>query len=171
MFQFVSCFIGVIGFFGVGKSSFFWVLVGVEKCVKVVKLWFFEKIGIVFQQFMLFLYINVWGNLVLVQCYVSFNVLLVEVCVKGCYCEYFLEKFIDLLLGGEVQCVVIVWVLVNGFFVLLLDELLSVIDIFIWCKIYQFLNILCVFGQFICFVIFYDLDDLVFFSDELVYVE
>ena len=157
-----SRFIGVTGPSGAGKSSLFRALAGVEKRAKVAKSWSFEKIGIVFQQPMLFPHTNVRGNLALAQRHASPNALSVEACVKGCYCEHLLEKPIDSLSGRA---------LVNGPSVLLLDESLSAIDIFTRRKIYQFLNTLCVSGQLTCFVISHDLDDLALFSDELVYVE
>ena len=166
-----SRFIGVTGPSGAGKSSLFRALAGVEKRAKVAKSWSFEKIGIVFQQPMLFPHTNVRGNLALAQRHASPNALSVEACVKGCYCEHLLEKPIDSLSGGEAQRVAIARALVNGPSVLLLDESLSAIDIFTRRKIYQFLNTLCVSGQLTCFVISHDLDDLALFSDELVYVE
>lgn len=166
-----SRFIGITGPSGAGKSSLFRALAGVEKRAKVAKSWSFEKVGIVFQQPMLFPHTNVRGNLALAQRHASLNALSLEACVKGCYCEHLLEKPIDSLSGGEAQRVAIARALVNGPSVLLLDESLSAIDIFTRRKIYQFLNTLCVSGQLTCFVISHDLDDLALFSDELVYVE
>ena len=148
-----SRFIGVTGPSGAGKSSLFRALACVEKRAKVAKSWSFEKIGIVFQQPMLFPHTNVRGNLALAQRHASPNALSVEACVKGCYCEHLLEKPIDSLSGGEAQRVAIARALVNGPSVLLLDESLSAIDIFTRRKIYQFLNTLCVSGQLTCFVI------------------
>ena len=141
-----SRFIGVTGPSGAGKSSLFRALAGVEKSAKVQMPWTSQKVGIVFQQPMLFPHTDVRGNLALAQRHASPNAMSIDVCLRGCYCEHLIDKPVQALSGGEAQRVAIARALVNGPDVLLLDESLSAIDIFTRRKIYQFLNNLCVSG-------------------------
>ena len=166
-----SRFVGVTGPSGAGKSSLFRALAGVEKKAKVEIPWRAKKIGIVFQQPMLFPHTDVRGNLALAQRHASANALSIEESLRGCCSEHLINKPVQALSGGEAQRVAIARALVNGPDVLLLDESLSAIDIFTRRKIYQFLNNLCVTGQLTCFVISHDLDDLALFSDELIYID
>lgn len=166
-----SRFIGVTGSSGAGKSSLFRALAGVEKSAKVETPWPSQKVGIVFQQPMLFPHTDVRGNLALAQRHASPNAMPIDACLRGCYCEHLIDKPIHALSGGEAQRVAIARALVNGPGVLLLDESLSAIDVFTRRKIYQFLKNLCVSGQLTCFVISHDLDDLALFSDELIYID
>lgn len=166
-----SRFIGVTGPSGAGKSSLFRALAGVEKSAKVQTSWTSQKVGIVFQQPMLFPHTDVRGNLALAQRHASPNAMSIDACLRGCYCEHLIDKPVQALSGGEAQRVAIARALVNGPDVLLLDESLSAIDIFTRRSIYQFLNNLCVIGQLTCFVISHDLDDLALFSDELVFID
>lgn len=166
-----SRFIGVTGPSGAGKSSLFRALAGVEKSAKVEIPWASQKVGIVFQQPMLFPHTDVRGNLALAQLHASPNAMPIDACLRGCYCEHLIDKPVHALSGGEAQRVAIARALVNGPDVLLLDESLSAIDVFTRRKIYQFLKNLCVSGQLTCFVISHDLDDLALFSDELIYID
>ena len=166
-----SRFIGVTGPSGAGKSSLFRALAGVEKSASVQTPWTSQKVGIVFQQPMLFPHTDVRGNLALAQRHTSPNAMSIDACLRGCYCEHLIDKPVQALSGGEAQRVAIARALVNGPDVLLLDESLSAIDIFTRRKIYQFLNNLCVSGKLTCLVISHDLDDLALFSDELVFID
>ena len=166
-----SRFFGVTGPSGAGKSSLFRALARVEKSAKVQTPWAAKKVGIVFQQPMLFPHTDVRGNLVLAQRHASSTALSIEESLRGCCSEHLIDKPVQALSGGEAQRVAIARALVNGPDVLLLDESLSAIDIFTRRKIYQFLNNLCVTGQLTCFVISHDLDDLALFSDELIYID
>lgn len=166
-----SRFIGVTGPSGAGKSSLFRALAGVEKSAQVQTPWTAKKVGIVFQQPMLFPHTDVRGNLALAQRHASSNAMSIDACLRGCYCEHLIDKPVQALSGGEAQRVAIARSLVNGPDVLLLDESLSAIDIFTRRSIYQFLSNLCVTGQLTCFVISHDLDDLALFSDELIYID
>ncbi|MBT3134686.1 ATP-binding cassette domain-containing protein [Alteromonas sp. ALT199] len=166
-----SRFIGVTGPSGAGKSSLFRALAGVEKSAKVQTPWADKKVGIVFQQPMLFPHTDVRGNLALAQRHASSNALSIEESLRGCCSEHLIDKPVQALSGGEAQRVAIARALVNGPDVLLLDESLSAIDIFTRRKIYQFLHGLCVSEQLTCFVISHDLDDLALFSNELIYVD
>ncbi|MEC7633636.1 MAG: ATP-binding cassette domain-containing protein, partial [Pseudomonadota bacterium] len=166
-----SRFIGITGPSGAGKSSLFRALAGVEKSASVQTPWTSQKVGIVFQQPMLFPHTDVRGNLALAQRHTSPNAMSIDACLRGCYCEHLIDKPVQALSGGEAQRVAIARALVNGPDVLLLDESLSAIDIFTRRKIYQFLNNLCVLGKLTCLVISHDLDDLALFSDELVFID
>ena len=73
-----SRFIGVTGPSGAGKSSLFRALAGVEKSAKVQTPWTSQKVGIVFQQPMLFPHTDVRGNLALAQRHASPNAMSID---------------------------------------------------------------------------------------------
>lgn len=79
----------------------------------------------------------------------------------GCY--YFWQFF-----GGMQQCVVIVCVLVVELWVLLLDELFLLVDVFIWFDLYVLIQDLWVQKGFIVVLVIYDVDEVVFFVDCIV---
>ena len=133
-----SRFIGVTGPSGAGKSSLFRALAGVEKSASVQTPWTSQKVGIVFQQPMLFPHTDVRGNLALAQRHASPNALSIDACLRGCYCDHLIDKPVQALSGGEAQRVAIARALVNGPDVLLLDESLSAIDIFTVAKFTSF---------------------------------
>ncbi len=173
-----SRFIGITGPSGAGKSSFLRCIAGFEKEAKVRASWPSQiaskeaqlKIGIVFQQPLLFPHVNVQGNLGLARRHASKNAISIEEALTGCCCSHLVHKSIDSLSGGEAQRVAIARALVNGPDILLLDESLSAIDSQTRRKIYRFLHKLCASSLLTCLVVSHDIDDLLLFSDELVYI-
>ncbi len=165
-------FIGVFGPSGAGKSSLFSVLAGAEPNASQHICWGMPnaRVGMVFQQPMLFPHVNVRGNFVLAKRHASSHAISVEQAVKGCCCEHLLDKPVATLSGGEAQRVAIARALVNGPDILLLDESLSALDVATRRQVYQFLRTLCVETGLRCFVISHDIDDLALFCDELVYL-
>lgn len=138
----------VIGFFGFGKLMFLCCLnlleilsggmiVIKEKeiiAVKMNKLKVWENIGMVFQYFYLFLYKMVFENIiyVLVSVKKEFKKVVEEkVCVffekVGLFEKW--NDYLNCLLGGQKQCVVIVCVFVMNFDIMLFDELILVFDL------------------------------------------
>ena len=171
-------FIGVAGPSGAGKSSFFRSLVGAEKNAVVKVDWAVNpgnshklKVGMVFQQPMLFTHTDVRGNFALARCHPGGNALSVEACLEGCCCAHLVDKKVSELSGGEAQRVAIARALINGPQVLLLDESLSAIDRQTRTKIYQFLKGLTHTHGIKCLVVSHDLDDLAVYSDHLVYIK
>lgn len=168
-----SHIVGITGPSGAGKSSFFRSVAGVEKQALVDIDWGYSvsKVGMVFQQPMLFPHVNVQGNIALAQRHASKNAISVERILSGCCCAHLLEKDIDTLSGGEAQRVAIARALSNGPDVLLLDESLSAIDLVTRRRIYQFLKSLCIETGLKCFIVSHDLEDLALFCDELIYIK
>lgn len=164
--------VGITGPSGAGKSSFFRALAGVEQNADVETQWgrTVKKIGMVFQQPMLFPHVNVQGNIALAQCHASENAISVERILTGCCCAHLLDKDVNTLSGGEAQRVAIARALANGPDVLLLDESLSAIDLVTRRRIYQFLKSLCIETGLQCFIVSHDLEDLALFCDELIYI-
>lgn len=170
-------FWGITGPSGAGKSSLLRALSGIEKNAVLRCDWQEKvpksnpKIGMVFQQPMLFPHVNVMGNLSLAQRHKGQNALSVIDAVKGCRCEHLLDKSVQSLSGGEAQRVAIARALVNGPDILLLDESLSAVDVITRREIYRFLKDYCDTTGSLCIFVSHDLDDLALFSDELTYIE
>jgi len=167
-----SSFIGITGPSGAGKSSLLRCIAGFEKGALTQANWgnMSTKIGIVFQQPLLFPHVNVEGNLQLATRHASEHAISIDEAVKGCHCEHLLSKPIATLSGGEAQRVAIARALVNGPHILLLDESLSAIDAVTRRHIYAFLRHLCAVSQLTCFVVSHDIDELLLLSDEMIYV-
>ena len=167
-----SSFIGITGPSGAGKSSLLRCIAGFEKGALTQANWgnMSTKIGIVFQQPLLFPHVNVEGNLQLATRHASEHAISINEAVKGCHCEHLLSKPIATLSGGEAQRVAIARALVNGPHILLLDESLSAIDAVTRRHIYAFLRHLCAVSQLTCFVVSHDIDELLLLSDEMIYV-
>ena len=123
-----SRFIGITGPSGAGKSSLFRALAGVEKSAKVQMPWTSQKVGIVFQQPMLFPHTDVRGNLALAQRHASPNAMSIDVCLRGCYCEHLIDKPVQALSGGEAQRVAIARTLLKDPPIVILDEATSALD-------------------------------------------
>ena len=167
-----SSFIGITGPSGAGKSSLLRCIAGFEKGALTQANWgdVSPKIGIVFQQPLLFPHVNVEGNLQLATRHASEHAISINEAVKGCHCEHLLSKPIATLSGGEAQRVAIARALVNGPHILLLDESLSAIDAVTRRHIYVFLRQLCAVSQLTCFVVSHDIDELLLLSDEMIYI-
>lgn len=167
-----SSFIGITGPSGAGKSSLLRCIAGFEKGALTQANWgnVSPKMGIVFQQPLLFPHVNVEGNLQLATRHASEHAISIDEAVKGCRCEHLLSKPIATLSGGEAQRVAIARALVNGPHILLLDESLSAIDAVTRRHIYAFLRQLCAVSKLTCFVVSHDIDELLLLSDEMIYI-
>ncbi|MEQ3640544.1 MAG: ATP-binding cassette domain-containing protein [Alteromonas sp.] len=167
-----TSFIGITGPSGAGKSSLLRCIAGFEKGALTQANWgnISPKIGIVFQQPLLFPHVNVEGNLKLATRHASEHAISINEAVKGCRCEHLLSKPVATLSGGEAQRVAIARALVNGPHILLLDESLSAIDAVTRRHIYAFLRQLCAVSQLTCFVVSHDIDELLLLSDEMIYI-
>lgn len=164
--------IGLMGPSGAGKSSFLRAVAGVESEPAVSISWPNEsrRIGMVYQQAMLFPHLNVQGNLELATMRATKGAISISHAVVGCCCDHLLDKPVSTLSGGEAQRVAIARALVNGPDLLLLDESFSAIDVATRRKIYQFIKALCMETGLICIVVSHDIEDLALFCDELVYL-
>ena len=174
--------IGVTGPSGAGKSSLLHSLAGFEPSARVEVNWHHNqqktepfqdsvRIGIVFQQPMLFPHVDVSGNLALAQKHASKNAVSIDDAVKGCVCAHLLDKSIDQLSGGEAQRVAIARALVNGPDVLLLDESLSAIDTGLRSEILRFLQFLCRSKGMKIVLVSHDIQDLALFCDAIMLVQ
>ena len=167
-----SNFIGITGPSGAGKSSLLRCIAGFEKDALTQANWgnVSPKIGIVFQQPLLFPHLDVEGNLQIATRHASEHAVSIDEAVKGCRCEHLLSKPIATLSGGEAQRVAIARALVNGPHILLLDESFSAIDAVTRRHIYTFLRQLCAASQLKCFMVSHDIDELLLLSDEMIYI-
>jgi molybdate transport system ATP-binding protein len=167
-----SNFIGITGPSGAGKSSLLRCIAGFEKDTLTQANWgnVSPKIGIVFQQPLLFPHLDVEGNLQIATRHASEHAISIDEAVKGCRCEHLLSKPIATLSGGEAQRVAIARALINGPHILLLDESFSAIDAVTRRHIYTFLRQLCAASQLKCFMVSHDIDELLLLSDEMIYI-
>ncbi|MBQ4830219.1 ATP-binding cassette domain-containing protein [Alteromonas sp. MMG017] len=189
--------VGITGPSGAGKSSLLRALAGFEPEATVSVNWFGEgaksianakagsatktvnainknsalapvRVGLVFQQPMLFPHVNVKGNLALAQRHAGSKALAVEHALAGCECEHLLHKSIDSLSGGEAQRVALARALVNGPDVLMLDESLSALDATLRSKILRFLVKTCGRLNIKLIMVSHDVQDLALFCDGLI---
>jgi len=128
------------------------------------------RVGLVFQQPMLFPHVNVKGNLALAQRHAGSKALAVEYALAGCECEHLLHKSIDSLSGGEAQRVALARALVNGPDVIMLDESLSALDATLRSKILRFLVKTCGRLNIKLIMVSHDVQDLALFCDGLISV-
>ena len=170
--------VGVTGPSGAGKSSLLRALAGFEKNAHVTVNWQLAlpteketKIGIVFQQPMLFPHLNVRGNLALAQEYAGNNTVNFEDVVKGCECAHLLDKPIQALSGGEAQRVALARALLNAPHVLLLDESISALDGRLRRSVLAFIRQFCHANQMRCILVSHDLNDLAVFTDEILLID
>ena len=190
--------VGITGPSGAGKSSLLRALAGFEQEASVSVNWFAEdakpiasatvnahsatkeinvnsapirvRVGLVFQQPMLFPHVNVKGNLALAERHAGSKALTVEHAIAGCECEHLLHKSIDSLSGGEAQRVALARALVNGPDVLMLDESLSALDAALRSKILRFLVKTCGRLNIKLIMVSHDVQDLALFCDGLISV-
>ncbi|WOI39230.1 ATP-binding cassette domain-containing protein [Alteromonas sp. CI.11.F.A3] len=189
--------VGITGPSGAGKSSLLRALAGFEPEATVSVNWFGEgaksianakagsatktvnainknsalapvRVGLVFQQPMLFPHVNVKGNLALAQRHAGSKALALEHALAGCECEHLLHKSIDSLSGGEAQRVALARALVNGPDVLMLDESLSALDATLRSKILRFLVKTCGRLNIKLIMVSHDVQDLALFCDGLI---
>ncbi|VEL97355.1 molybdate transport system ATP-binding protein [Alteromonas sp. 76-1] len=190
--------LGITGPSGAGKSSLLRALAGFEQEASVSVNWFAEdakpiasatvnahseteemkvnsapirgRVGLVFQQPMLFPHVNVKGNLALAERHAGSKALTVEHAIAGCECKHLLHKSIDSLSGGEAQRVALARALVNGPDVLMLDESLSALDATLRSKILRFLVKTCGQLNIKLIMVSHDVQDLALFCDGLISV-
>lgn len=190
--------VGITGPSGAGKSSLLRALAGFEQEASVSVNWFAEdakpiasatvnahsatkeinvnsapirvRVGLVFQQPMLFPHVNVKGNLALAERHAGSKALTVEHAIAGCECEHLLHKSIGSLSGGEAQRVALARALVNGPDVLMLDESLSALDAALRSKILRFLVKTCGRLNIKLIMVSHDVQDLALFCDGLISV-
>ncbi len=165
--------VGVSGVSGAGKSSLLSALAGAEASAKVNVDWGVDaaRVGVVFQQPMLFPNLCVQDNLLLSQRYAKQGGIDFQKVVEGCEISELLQRPVTTLSGGEGQRVAIARALLNGPDILLLDEALSAIDIARRHRIYHFLSASAVAGYFRCLFVSHDWQDLALFSDALLIID
>lgn len=165
--------VGVSGVSGAGKSSLVSALAGAEPNAKVHVDWGIDaaRVGVVFQQPMLFPNLTVQDNLLLSQRYAKHGGIDFQKIVEGCEISELLQRSVTTLSGGEGQRVAIARALLNGPDILLLDEALSAIDIARRHRIYHFLSACAEAGYFRCLFVSHDWQDLALFSDALLIID
>lgn len=126
------------------------------------------RVGLVFQQPMLFPHVDVKGNLLLAQRHAGANALAIDDALSGCEALHLLHKPINGLSGGEAQRVAIARALVNGPDVLLLDESMSALDTHLRMKILRFLVKTTAMLGIKLVMVSHDLHDLALFCDGMI---
>lgn len=156
-------FVVLLGESGCGKIMLLWVLVGLD----LIDGGYIDVLGkfvVVFQEYCLLLWMLLWQNVVLgIEMFEGCKVVVVvlgEVGFVGCE-----EDWLCNFLGGQVQWVVLVWVLVRELKFLLLDEFFVVLDVLICIKMYVLICELVVLYWFGVLLVMYDVDEVVVIVD------
>lgn len=160
--------LGVMGPSGAGKSSLLRVLAGLEPDSKSRLSWATSssRIGLVFQDSLLFPHLDVAGNLSLAQRYARTDTQVHDI-VQGCECEGLLDRQVAHLSGGERQRVALCRALVNGPDILLLDEAFSAMDNALSQRIQQFLRRHCLQHGINVIMVSHDISALAVYCDAL----
>lgn len=168
--------IGVSGPSGAGKSSLIRVLAGFEPDAVMSLNWEHRvtaspRIGVVFQQPMLFPHLTVRQNLEFAQKKATTALDSFENIISSCQCAHLLEKSIATLSGGEAQRIAIARALLNGPDVLLLDEAFTALDIPLRRMVLQYLKTLSVKTGLMCVIVSHDTEELALSCASILHVE
>lgn len=176
LYIFSGQFVVVVGCSGGGKSILLCLLVGLEKLnvgELLVGVMFLvviqDDIWMMFQDVCLLLWKIVIDNVGLglkgVWCDVVLQVL-VSVGFESC-----VQEWLVVLLGGQKQCVVLVCVLIYCLCLLLLDELLGVLDVFICLEMQELIVFLWQEYGFMVLLVMYDVSEVVVMVDWVLLIE
>ena len=168
--------IGVSGPSGAGKSSLIRVLAGFEPDAITLLNWEHSvtvspRVGVVFQQPMLFPHLTVRQNLEFAQKKAITALDSFENIISSCQCAHLLEKSVATLSGGEAQRIAIARALLNGPDVLLLDEAFSALDIPLRRMLLQYLKTLSVKMGLMCVIVSHDTEELALSCASMLHVE
>ncbi|WP_421134432.1 ATP-binding cassette domain-containing protein [Alteromonas sp. A079] len=168
--------IGVSGPSGAGKSSLIRALAGFEPDAVTSLHWehsvtLSPRVGVVFQQPMLFPHLTVRQNLTFAQKKATKALDSFERIISACHCSHLLEQSVATLSGGEAQRVAIARALLNGPDVLLLDEALTALDTPLRRMILQYLKRLSVKTGLMCVIVSHDTEELALSCASMLHVE
>ncbi|MDB2331362.1 ATP-binding cassette domain-containing protein [Alteromonas sp.] len=168
--------IGVSGPSGAGKSSLIRALSGFEPDAVMSLDWEHSvavspRVGVVFQQPMLFPHLTVKQNLVFAQKKATTALDSFESIISSCQCAHLLEKSVATLSGGEAQRVAIARALLNGPDVLLLDEALTALDITLRRMLLKYLKTLSVKTGLMSVIVSHDTEELALSCTSILHVE
>ena len=168
-------FIGLTGPSGAGKSTLLRCLAGLEDQAIVSGSWQSlgwaeARVGLVFQESLLFPHLSVKQNLLLATSYSREHTYQFDDVVTGCQCHHLLHRMPASLSGGEAQRVALARAILNGPDILLLDEPVSALDTHTRHAILSYLRRLATAGLPMILVS-HDLSDLSVYCPSLIYIE
>lgn len=171
----VNTMVGLTGPSGAGKSSLLRCLAGLERHAQVSgdwqgKLFTRKRVGLVFQEALLFPHLSVGQNLLLAADFAKGQTFWFDEVVLGCRCNHLLSRMPASLSGGEAQRVAIARAILNSPKILLLDEPVSALDNHTRHHILAFLRKLADNGLPVLLVS-HDLQDLALYCHNLLYME
>ena len=168
-------FVGMSGPSGAGKSSFLRCLAGLNKRATVdgqwgVKLAGDVRVGLVFQDSLLFPHLSVGQNLLLAADFARKQTYHFDEVVLGCQCNHLMTRMPDALSGGEAQRVAIARALLNSPDILLLDEPVSAMDSKLKHTVLRYLSSLAGKGLRV-FMVSHDLRELALYCEHMTWLE
>lgn len=170
-----ASFVGMSGPSGAGKSSFLRCLAGLNKRASVSGQWGFQlsgdvRVGLVFQDSLLFPHLSVGQNLLLAADFARKQTYHFDEVVLGCQCNHLMTRMPDALSGGEAQRVAIARALLNSPDILLLDEPVSAMDGKLKHAVLRYLSSLAGKGLRVLLVS-HDLRELALYCDYMAWLE
>ncbi|MBU3023188.1 ATP-binding cassette domain-containing protein [Aestuariibacter sp. A3R04] len=168
-------FIGVSGPSGAGKSSLLRCLAGLNKKASVSGCWGGPlpgkaRVGLVFQDSLLFPHLSVGQNLLLAADFARQQIYHFDEVVLGCQCSHLMTRMPDSLSGGEAQRVAIARALLNSPDILLLDEPVSAMDSKLKHSVLRYLSSLAAKGLRVLMVS-HDLRELALYCEYMAWLE
>ncbi|WP_414827761.1 ATP-binding cassette domain-containing protein [Alteromonas sp. H39] len=160
--------VGLTGPSGAGKSTLLKVLANLHPADVCRVNWRqkVSRIGLVFQDALLFPHLTVSANLALAEQYAQ-SVPERDAIIDGCECRHLLDRDVSRLSGGERQRVALARALINAPDVLLTDEAFSAMDNNLALQVQYFVKHYCQTRNMLLVMVSHDVKSLALLCDEI----
>lgn len=167
-----SQIVGLTGPSGAGKSSLLKVLADLQYAKVCSVNWQREvnRIGLVFQDALLFPHLNVSENLAMAERFAQVKPDRDSI-IDGCDCRHLLDRDVQSLSGGERQRVALARALFNSPDVLMTDEAFSAMDQHLAMQVQHFVKRHCLTHRILLVMVSHDVKSLALLCDEVAVME
>ncbi len=164
--------LGLTGPSGAGKSSLLKVVANLQQAEVCNVDWHREvnRVGLVFQDALLFPHLNVAKNLALAERYAQISPERDSI-IDGCVCRHLLDRDVQSLSGGERQRVALARALLNAPDVLMTDEAFSAMDQQLALEVQHFVKRHCIAHRILLVMVSHDVKSLALLCDEVAVME